>query len=606
MRYRLSRLAWLVLCLAPAAAPAEVLIHRGAAWAYLDDGTDPGTAWRSAGFNDGGWKTGPGPLGYGDGDEATVVGFGPNGSAKLITTYFRRHFTVASPAAYAGLTLSLQRDDGAVVYLNGTEVHRSNMPAGAVSASTLASTAVGGADESAFFAASLSPGALVSGDNVIAVEIHQSAASSSDLSFDLELRAQASAGAARVVRGPYLQMATPGSIVVRWRTDVATDSRVSFGTAQGSLTSHADNAAVTAEHEVRVMGLAPETRYYYSAGSTGAVHAGGDAGSFFVTPPPAGTARPTRIWVIGDSGTGDAKAAAVYKAYRTFAGASYTNLWLMLGDNAYVSGTDAEYQKAVFDMYPGLLRQSVLWPTLGNHDGQAADSATQSGPYYGLFTLPRSAEAGGVASGTEAYYSFDYGNLHFVVLDSYETDRSTAGAMMSWLEADLQAVTADWLIAFWHHPPYSKGSHNSDTETELVQMRERFLPVLEDFGVDLVLTGHSHSYERSKFIDGHYGSSATFSSAHVIDGGSGRVGDTGPYGKADGGAPHGGAVYVVAGSSGQTSGGPLNHPAMFISLNALGSLVLDVDGLTLNARFLDDKGVQRDSFTMVKTAGPPP
>jgi hypothetical protein len=602
MAHRRSTLALMALLLAPAVAGAEILVSRGATWSYLDNGTDQGTAWRSPGFNDSGWKTGPAQLGYGDGDEATVVSFGPNSSAKFITTYFRRHFTVASPTAYTSLTLNLQRDDGAVVYLNGTEIHRGNMPAGAVGSTTLATTAVAEANEAMFLPVTLGTGQLVSGDNVIAVEIHQSGASSSDISFDLELAGNTGV---TVLRGPYLQMAAPGSIVVRWRTDVATDSRVRFGTTQGSLTLSADNSTLTTEHEVRLAGLVPETRYYYSVGSTSGTQGGGDATTFFVTPPPTGSARPTRIWVIGDSGTANANAAAVYNAYRTFAGATYTNLWLMLGDNAYNDGTDAEYQAAVFNMYPALLRQSVLWPTLGNHDGHSADSATQTGPYYGIFTLPRNAEAGGVASGTEAYYSFDHGNIHFVVLDSYETDRSTTGAMMSWLRADLQAATADWLIAFWHHPPYSKGSHNSDTETELIQMRERFLPVLEDFGVDLVLTGHSHSYERSKFIDGYYGSSSTFSSGHVIDGGSGRPEDTGAYDKLSGGAPHDGAVYAVAGSSGQISGGLLNHPAMYISLNALGSMVLDVNGLTLDAKFLDNTGAVRDSFTIVKGGTPP-
>jgi Calcineurin-like phosphoesterase/Purple acid Phosphatase, N-terminal domain len=409
-----------------------------------------------------------------------------------------------------------------------------------------------------------------------------------------------------VVRGPYLQRASPDSITVRWRTSAATDSRVTFGPSPDSLTRSAEDAAVTTEHEMTITGLAPETRYYYSVGSTSGPLAGGDASTFFLTPPPAGTARPTRIWVIGDSGTANFNAETVYNVYRAFTGSTYTHLWLMLGDNAYLDGTDAEYQRAVFDMYPELLRQSVLWPTLGNHDGHSADSATQAGPYYAIFTLPRNAEAGGVPSGTEAYYSFDYGNLHFVVLDSYETDRSAAGAMMSWLKADLQATTADWLIAFWHHPPYSKGSHDSDAEIELIQMRETFLPVLESYGVDLVLTGHSHSYERSKLIDGHYGSSATFSGVHVIDGGSGRVNDTGAYDKGSPGAPNDGAVYAVAGSSGQISGGPLNHPAMYISRNELGSMVLDVNGLRLDAQFLNTNGTVRDSFTIIKESPPPP
>jgi hypothetical protein len=258
-------------------------------------------------------------------------------------------------------------------------------------------------------------------------------------------------------------------------------------------------------------------------------------------------------------------------------------------------------------MYPEILRTSVLWPTLGNHDGHTADSASQTGPYYDMFTLPRSGEAGGLASGTEAYFSFDFGSIHFVCLESYETDRSAGGAMVRWLDEDLARTTKEWVIAFWHHPPYSKGSHDSDAEIELIEMRENALPILESHGVDLVLSGHSHSYERSFLIDGHYGSSTTFSESMKIDGGDGRADGDGAYAKAASGlAPHAGAVYVVAGSSGQTSGGRLDHPAMFISLNSLGSMVLDVNGFRLDAAFLDSRGTVMDHFTLIKGAGAPP
>src|SRR5438093_995319 len=126
---------------------------------------------------------------------------------------------------------------------------------------------------------------------------------------------------------------------------------------------------------------------------------------------------------------------------------------LMLGDNAYPRGTDSEYQAAVFDMYPTMLRKSVLWPTFGSHEGRSANSVTQTGPYFDIFTLPRNAEAGGIVSGTEAYYSFDYGNIHFIVLDSFGSDRSPRGPMLSWLQPDLALTTQDWIIAYWHHPP---------------------------------------------------------------------------------------------------------------------------------------------------------
>src|SRR3989449_4967564 len=251
-------------------------------------------------------------------------------------------------------------------------------------------------------------------------------------------------------------------------------------------------------------------------------------------------------------------------------------------------------------MYHMVLRNTVLWPTFGNHDAHSADSTSQSGPYYDIFTLPKNGEAGGMASGTKAYYSFDYGNIHFICLDSSGSDRSPSGAMLTWLKADLAATKQDWRIAFWHHPPYSKGSHDSDKEPELIQMRQYALPILESYGVDLVLSGHSHSYERSYLLDGHYGKSNTLTSSMIVDPGDGREDGDGAYEKPLGLAPHAGTVYVVAGSSGDTTGGPLNHPVMYLSLNELGSLVLDIDGYRLDAKFLSSTGVVRDYFTIKK------
>ncbi|MDQ3802433.1 MAG: Ig-like domain-containing protein, partial [Acidobacteriota bacterium] len=160
-------------------------VPMGSVWKYLDNGTDQGTAWRETSFSDGAWASGLGQLGYGDGDEKTVISYGTDPNNKHITTYFRRSFSVADPAAYKSLTLRLLRDDGAVVYLNGREVFRSNMPAGAVGYKTTASSNTG--HESLFHRAAVDPGLLLRGTNVVAVEVHQDYASSSDLSFDLEL-----------------------------------------------------------------------------------------------------------------------------------------------------------------------------------------------------------------------------------------------------------------------------------------------------------------------------------------------------------------------------------------------------------------------------------
>ena len=411
-----------------------------------------------------------------------------------------------------------------------------------------------------------------------------------------------------VKRGPYLQMGTATSQIVRWRTDVATDSRVRIGPSPAELNQAIDVPGSTTDHAVPVTGLAPNTVYYYSVGSSALTLAGADSNHYFVTPPAPGTAEPVRIWVLGDAGTAgptgsSASQTAVKNSYATFNGNRYTDLILMLGDNAYNNGTDTEYQNAVFSMYPSFLRQTNLWPTIGNHDtASSSNPDVNTLPYFRIFSLPTAGEAGGQPSGTEKYYSFDFGNIHFVCLDSMTSNRTSGGAMLTWLQADLAANTKPWVIAFWHHPPYSKGSHNSDTETALIEMRTYALPILESYGVDLVLGGHSHSYERSYLIGGHYGFSSTLTAAMIKDGGSGRPEGTGAYNKAAGVDPQR-AVYAVAGSSGQTSGGTLNHPVMFVSLNVLGSMVLDIDGSRLDAKFLRSDGTVADSFTIVKAPG---
>jgi len=407
------------------------------------------------------------------------------------------------------------------------------------------------------------------------------------------LAASLAAQAQQVVRGPYLQLSTEESVVVKWRTNIATESAVRFGTTQGVLDMQQMPAGTRTDHEVTVTGLAADTRYFYSVGSATATLAGNDASHFFRTHPPQGTARPLRVWVLGDAGWGTADQANVRDAYLSFTGTRGTDLTLLLGDNAYSNGTDAEYQARYFAVYPTVMRNTVMWSTRGNHEVSTA-------VYYGIFAMPSDGDAGGLASGTEAYYSFNVGNVHFVNLDSYGSSRSATGPMATWLENDLASNTLPWVIAYWHHPPYSRGSHNSDTEIELIEMRQNIVPILEYYGVDLVLGGHSHSYERSVLLYGHYGDSSTLTAAMKIDAGSGREGDTGAYTKSPGTARGEGSVYAVAGSSGIISGGTLNHPAMFISLNQLGSMVLDIDGARLDARFLRENGAVDDSFTIIK------
>jgi acid phosphatase type 7 len=423
--------------------------------------------------------------------------------------------------------------------------------------------------------------------------------------------------ATTILRGPYLQTATPTSMVVRWRTDATEGSYVTYGTARDQLTLTAKAEGVSAEHIVQLSKLQPATKYYYTV--TGAPRvaptdtkkekavaedAPGRAKIFsFTTPPEVGPAKATRVWLLGDAGTKNDIQRAVRDQYYKFTGSRATDLTILLGDNAYPDGTDADYQKAIFEMYPDSLPSVPFWSCLGNHDGKSSNSITQSGAYYDIFTLPTRGQAGGVASGTEAYYSFDYANIHFIALDSHDSERTLEGPMAQWLQADLAATKRDWIVAFFHHPTYTKGTHNSDSEKALIEMRQVFLPMLEAGGVDLVVTGHSHVYERSFFIDGHYGKSETFEADKMIkQKGNGRPDGDGAYRKPRARTAHFGEVNIVTGSAGHASTKPvaLDHPVFITSLNEAGSSVLDVDGLKLEFTFINDKGEKRDSFSIIK------
>ena len=407
-----------------------------------------------------------------------------------------------------------------------------------------------------------------------------------------------------LTRGPYLQTSTTSSIYIRWRTSFGSNSRVRYGTAATSLNLLKDDGLITSEHIVQLTGLAPNTKYYYSIGSTAATLQG-DTGNYFLTNPAVGSTGAVRIWTIGDFGVNSTGQRQVRDAYMNYANSANTNVWLWVGDNAYSDGTDAEYSNSVFSIYPYQMKKWVIWPTTGNHDLHSANAFNQTGPYFDNFTLPKVAEAGGLASNTEAYYSFNYANVHFICLESNDgAFRDSVGAMGTWLKNDLATNTQRWTIVYFHHPPYSKGSHDSDTEGELVGMRTLIVPILERYKVDLVLAGHSHSYERSMMIKGHYGVETTFNAATMaVNSGSGIF----PTSYAKSSPNFSGTVYVVCGVSGQiggtTSGWP--HNAMYASsLAFFGSLVIDVLGDRLDCKFLTQTNTIFDQFTIQKTGVP--
>ena len=475
----------------------------------------------------------------------------------------------------------------------------------------------------------------------------------------------------------FLQQISFDSAMVKWRGE---PDELWYGTDPKELNQMV-KASVETQHKIaRIEGLEADSRYFYAFQKT----AYAETSMSFRTAPLAGSLPEdgnTHIWILGDSGTAtenirgnynhEGEAIDVKNGFleynRTQANNEPLDLLLLLGDNAYLEGTDEQWQGAFFDIYPDIIQGVATWPTIGNHEmgvgapfdiclyrkippclagpvmmnlggtSSSSDPKTYDGtgdgpdasglPYLNIFTLPSKGEMGGVPSGTEQYYSFDYGNVHVVSLDSQLTNRDTAlrATMRQWLVDDLSANQLDWTVVIFHHPPYSKGSnHDSDVEQNEIDMRETFAPVFENYGVDVIYSGHSHSYERSWYVRGHYGMSDSFdviSNAFLDSDGNPALGQGyEPYMQDS----QGRSVYTVAGNAGKadkekpcpegqlmgcTLPNWLQHPAhrTFEALSpehksngiaVKGSIVLDAKRDTLTSKFVDEHGQVLDYFTI--------
>jgi hypothetical protein len=419
-------------------------------------------------------------------------------------------------------------------------------------------------------------------------------------------------------RKPYLQLGAPNRATVCWRASSATALTVRFGTDSLNLTRVSAPSAATTNACVQLDTLLPSTKYFYKV-YNGSTEIPGTGYQYLRTHPPVGSKAKHSFWVIGDFGIGPNHATfgnaqlQVRDAFIRVNGGNHTDGLLMMGDVAYENGTDAEMTNGVFNIYPDIMSNSFTWPTIGNHE-----SGNITAGYLTAFNLPTTAQSGGVASGTENYYSYDYGNIHFIILDSEISNRTPTGAMYQWLQQDLQsssASQADWMVVYFHHSPYTCCDHNADTENKHPQMRHTFMNLLEQYGVDISLSGHSHNYERSWLLDSArgYDSVSLNQTLHrnwytanrariVLDSSTGNPDGTGPYRKIKAGRK--GTVYAVVGSSGKMESSTGQHPMIGIKLLMYGSMILEVQDSVLTARFIDSGGVLRDKFQIIKKLTP--
>jgi hypothetical protein len=287
-------------------------------------------------------------------------------------------------------------------------------------------------------------------------------------------------------RRPYLQKLGSHSAELLWTTDRAMqEPTVSITRPDGSLVERAaatvDASAHPPEGAIQWMssleGLAPDTIYCYEVQAAGVPlrRAG------FRTAPLAGAGHTVRILAIGDTGDGSADQQAVLAQTRRVP----FEVVVHMGDLAYSVGNRAEIERNFFRMYGELLETFALFPASGNHEYNTDDAA----PFREAFALP---ENGG-PEGRERWYSFDWGDVHFVALDTERVGAEQA----SWLDADLTANQRPWTVVFHHRPAFSSGEHGSTPNVQ-----QFFVPLFEKHRVPLVLAGHDHDYERSVPING--------------------------------------------------------------------------------------------------------
>jgi Tfp pilus assembly protein PilX len=382
-----------------------------------------------------------------------------------------------------------------------------------------------------------------------------------------------------LLREPYLQQVTDRSAVVVWTTNQPGTGEVSYRQAGGALLRAVAHqrwfpATYTGlghdyyQHEAWLTGLAPATEYTYGIATGGLeLTAGQDT---FRTAPPIGEGT-VRFIAFGDSGVG----STAQRELATRMTADTFDLAIHSGDVAYGSrdmvggGTHTSFDAWVFGVYAPWFRTRPFFPSIGNHDDEIAFAQ----PYRDVFVLPENGASPTFPDHAERFYSFDYGPIHFIALDSELAfiDPVRRQAQLAWLEADLAATRQPWRVAYFHRPPYSAGfRHGSD-----LAIRQAFVPIFERYGVQLVITGHEHLYERTipwrEFVQG--GSQVTY----VVTGG-------------------GGATLYQAGTAAWTA----------VSRSVHHYVRATADSCTLRGEAVAIDGSVFDTFTINRCAGTPP
>ena len=353
-----------------------------------------------------------------------------------------------------------------------------------------------------------------------------------------------------ITRGPLIQNPDGLSTTVQldWWTDQVTDGTVEYGLTE-SLGNTVTAGTRDYHHKVKLVGLSPDTRYFYRFISNGHVV---ESGHTFRTLASPGSAAPVSFAIIGDFGSSSGAEREIARLI------DLANLPMVitLGDNVYPFGSQLAYDFHWLRPYQGVNAKAMVFPTWGNHDEEISAKR--------IFTPP----------GNGSYYSFDAGDVHFTMLDS---NQKRSAVQKAWLEADLATTQRKWKLVFMHNAPYSCGTLAGND----LYVRSNWAPIFEKYKVDVVFAGHEHTYTRTKPIDDFNVNGAP-----------------GPDGLS--------TIYVVEGASG--GGGHLSNTCPSIVAKSGGGsyVAVVVNGGALRVNAINQKGLLIDTMTLTQSQPAPP
>lgn len=556
MVLRMKRVWWLAgLLLGPGVADEIGLVRIGDGWRFTE--LPPGEtspAWYQPGFDASGWASGPSGFTFASALYEATSFYRP--TAPYGAIHLRRDFTIADPSGIDWLTLRLDWSGGLVVWLNGEEVLRRNLPG--VPGEPVPpdhEPAVRAREGPELIDLTEWRHLLVEGQNCLAIQWHESSYGAYESGLLPELLAN-------FVRGPALQAATSTSQTITWRTAEPTEGWVEYG-SDGEAVETSEVTAPGTNHVVTLAGLSPDTAYGYRVVVRAGDRMAGCAERSFRTLKDAG---PVHFAVTADVGSGLPRQYRVANVLRQLE----PDLVLMAGDLVYRYFSAALVDYRWFSVYAEQLRTTPFFVVAGNHDVMYLSDDT----FLEHFSMPTNsvllAEQQGFGLGPVGYYSysFDHGEAHFVGLYvpilTAAYDLPPDSPQLAWLEEDLAATTKPWKILFLHHPILSSGPHsvddyNANGVRDVPELAARLMPIAIRHGVQLVFSGHDHMYERFTPVQG--------------------------------------VQAIIAGCGGGSPYGISRHePAGVMNFNHGHCVDVRIEGTGCTIRALDELGVEFDSF----------